>query len=70
MRLFTSHTLGSIVRKLKSERKCKLRRRGLLMHFALINRRIEWSAEQGSETHSGRAGTVHEAADQIERLRR
>jgi hypothetical protein len=66
MRLFTSHTLGCIVRKLQVERKCKLSRRGVKLNFAIINRKVHWNMEN----LSGVAETVWEAADQIERLRR
>jgi hypothetical protein len=66
MALFTSHTLGSIVRKLAAKRKLSMRRGGMKVTFALINRRVAWTTERGS----GTAGTVWEAAEQIEKLER
>jgi hypothetical protein len=67
MPLFTSHTLGSIVRKLAVKQKISMRRGGVKVTFAMINRRVAWSTERGA---SGTAGTVWEAAEQIEKLER
>jgi hypothetical protein len=75
--LFTSHTLGCIIRKLKVKRECSLRRRGVKMVFVLNNqptlegKRVCWivTGPDGIR-HLGESGTVWEAAEQIEKLER
>lgn len=88
MPLFTSHTLGSIVRKLQAARQnaetqdtlrgfeahgVTVRRRGVRASF-VIHREprspIHWVAKIGKVEHTGTAGTVWEAAEQIEKLER
>jgi hypothetical protein len=86
VRLFTNHTLGSIVRKLKERReKGKIQntlsgfeaagvtvcRRGVRASFVVTREPrtpVYWFAKIGSVTHEGQAGTVWEAAAQIEKL--
>jgi hypothetical protein len=74
MRIFTPHTLGAIIRRLRAapEKVCVVRRHGIRTAFTLSDEpdehgfRVHWSAKIDGQMYAGTAGTVWDAAREIE----
>lgn len=71
--LVSSRTRGRIVHAIMAGRPAQATRRGIEMHFEVSDQptlegdRIAWRARIRRHWYSGKAGTVFDAIDQIER---